>query len=409
MSPKSPSVIRASFPALVAHPTFTYGDNAGGSQILGDAIDRMREYLVNSNAQMGSDYLPASTERCMTLIQEHAAKLLGEGVLGSEVVFGASSSQNIENLARSLEWDVKAGDEVVVMVDHEANASPWKKLAGRRGATVKVWKARRLRDDNTYSVGYDIEDLLPLISEKTRIVAMTACSNILGTLLPVKENVQKVRAKAKEVGANLEICLDCVAYAPHAQMDVKTWDVDYAVFSFYKVYGPHTSAMYVRQHSLENSVQSAIHDFLSPAVDSIGYKLQPAGPGYEAAWASTAVAPYIESLTSEGTLSAGYKTMAAHDAELARIILEYLTADRQRARGVRVVGSEEPGPTRISTITFVVREGNNGEPARGSKWVIDEFDKRGKVSIAMAAQQNLTLIDWNTIWSFLCFLSNKQP
>jgi hypothetical protein len=138
--------------------------------------------------------------------------------------------------------------------------------------------------------------------------------------------------------------------------------------------------MYVRKEALENSVQLTVHDFLAPAVNTIGYKLQPAGPGYESAWATTAVVPYIESLTSEGSFAAGYKAMVAHDVELAKMILEYLTADRQRARGVRIVGSEEPGPSRISTISFVVVEGDKGEPARKSKWVIDEFDKRGKVS-----------------------------
>jgi len=141
--------------------------------------------------------------------------------------------------------------------------------------------------------------------------------------------------------------------------------------------------MYVRKQALEGSVQSTVHDFLEPVVKSTGYKLQPAGPGYESAWATTAVAPYIESLTAEHSLAAGYGAMAAHDAELAKMILEYLTADRQRARGVRVVGSEEPGSTRISTISFVVVEGKSGEPARKSKWVIDEFDKRGKVSISI--------------------------
>jgi selenocysteine lyase/cysteine desulfurase len=95
-----------------------------------------------------------------------------------------------------------------------------------------------LHASNSYSVGYHIDDLLPLISARTKIVAMTACSNILGSIMPVLENVQKVREIAARKGAKkLEICLDCVAYAPHCQMDVKAWDVDYAVFSFYKVRG----------------------------------------------------------------------------------------------------------------------------------------------------------------------------
>jgi selenocysteine lyase/cysteine desulfurase len=115
----SPTAIRSHFPALLAKPTFTWGDNAGGSQILGESIDRMREYLVHTNAQMGSDYLPASTQRCMTQVQEHAAKLFGPGVSADEIVFGASSTQNLENLARGVEWRVGVGEEVVVMVDHE--------------------------------------------------------------------------------------------------------------------------------------------------------------------------------------------------------------------------------------------------------------------------------------------------
>jgi len=68
-------------------------------------------------------------------------------------------------------------------------------------------------------------------------------------------------------------------------------------------------------------------------VDSIGYKLQPAGPGYESTWATTAIVPYIESLTPEGTLEAGYEAIAAHDVELAAMILNYLTADKHRDRG----------------------------------------------------------------------------
>jgi hypothetical protein len=137
--------------------------------------------------------------------------------------------------------------------------------------------------------------------------------------------------------------------------------------------------MYVRKQALENSVNSVVHHFLSPWADSIGYKLQPAGPGYESVWGTTAVIPYIESLTSEGTLDAGYKIMAAHDAEIAETILKYLTTEKQRNRGIRVVGSETPSAERMPTISFVITEGTNGEPAMKSKALIDEFDKRGKV------------------------------
>jgi selenocysteine lyase/cysteine desulfurase len=117
-----------------------------------------------------------------------------------------------------------------------ANAGVWKKLAKRRGAVVKVWQARPLNPENPYSVSLQIDDLLPLISNKTRIVAFTACSNILGSIVPVKQVTQAIRADAKSKGAKkVEISVDCVAYAPHRQIDVQDWDIDFCVFSFYKV------------------------------------------------------------------------------------------------------------------------------------------------------------------------------
>lgn len=81
-----------------------------------------------------------------------------------------------------------------------------------------------------------IDALLPLITSKTRLVAFTACSNILGSVVDVEAVVKAVRAEAQKKGARkVEVCVDCVAYAPHRQVDVRMWDVDYCYFSFYKV------------------------------------------------------------------------------------------------------------------------------------------------------------------------------
>jgi selenocysteine lyase/cysteine desulfurase len=117
-----------------------------------------------------------------------------------------------------------------------ANGGPWKKLAARKGAVIKYWNAKPTSTNNPYSVALAIPDLLPLISSRTRIVAFTACSNILGSVIPVQEVVKAVRERAKTEGAKkVEICIDCVAYAPHRRIDVQAWDVDYCFFSFYKV------------------------------------------------------------------------------------------------------------------------------------------------------------------------------
>lgn len=123
-----------------------------------------------------------------------------------------------------------------------ANIGPWVRLAERRqGAGVRLvpWQARVPADsksDNPFAVALQFADLTDLITSKTRIVTFTACSNILGKFNDPKEVVAHIRKIAKEKGARkVEVCIDCVAFAPHRQIDVKTWDADYVFFSYYKV------------------------------------------------------------------------------------------------------------------------------------------------------------------------------
>jgi len=111
--------IRGSFPALTNNSSFVYGDNAGGSQICQPALSALNDYLINSNIQMGSDYALLSTQRCEVLAPEKAAWLFGPKVLREEVVFGSSSTQNLENLAKGLEDKWVDGEEVIVTGEHE--------------------------------------------------------------------------------------------------------------------------------------------------------------------------------------------------------------------------------------------------------------------------------------------------
>ena len=103
---------------------------------------------------------------------------------------------------------------------------------------MKVWQATQVTSspNNPYAVSLQLESLLPLLTSKTRLVTFTGCSNILGTIVPVKEYTAAIRARAAELGVRkLEVCIDCVAYAPHRRIDVQDWDVDYCFFSVYKV------------------------------------------------------------------------------------------------------------------------------------------------------------------------------
>ncbi|KAI0349357.1 PLP-dependent transferase [Trametes cingulata] len=386
------SAVRAAFPALASG--FLFADNAGGSQCLADVAARISDYLLNTNVQLGADYPVSVTSTNRVAQGAEAARELFNAQSVDEVVFGSSSTMLVENLARAIEQDIKEGDEIIITGEHESNAGPWKRLAARTGAVLKLWPATPLAQhpDNPYAVGLQLPALLPLVSPKTRLVAFTACSNILGSVVPVQEVVAAVRAAARERGARkVEFCVDCVAYAPHRRMDVRMWDVEYCYFSFYKVYGPHTSALYVRLAALTHSLSSLAHHFLTPAVHAKPYKLQPGGPGYELVYGCTGVPPYLRALAGagegEGALEAAWDAVQRQEQALLEPLLAYLRGRRER--GVRVVGEEKPGEGRVPTVSFVVV----GERAMRSRDVVRAFDAKGDVGIRYGHFYAYTLVD----------------
>ncbi|KAF9485510.1 selenocysteine lyase [Pholiota conissans] len=378
---------RSHFPVLSTG--FIFADNAGGSQATKGVVERISDYLLNTNVQLGADYgygVKSSTRVYVDGPRE--AMKLFNARSPDEIVFGASSTLNLDNLSRGLENDIQPGDEFIITGEHEANNGPWKKLAARKGAVIKVWTPSPTVPENPYSVKLKVEELLPLISDRTRIVAITACSNILGTIVPVKEVVKAIREEARAQGApKVEISVDCVAYAPHRLIDVQDWDVDFCVFSFYKVYGPHISGMYVRSTALEQSVSSIVHHFLK--VDKIAYKLQPGGPGYEIVYGTTGVVPYLLSLTPENDLKASFAAIAQHEQTLLKPLISFLTEPAQRERGVRIVGEETVNLERVPTVSFVVV----GQKPLKSRAIVEYFDAKGGVGIRYGHFYAYTLVE----------------
>ncbi|KAH6874326.1 selenocysteine lyase [Coprinopsis sp. MPI-PUGE-AT-0042] len=367
---------REQFPSLKGG--FIFGDNAGGSQVAQAVIDSITDYLINTNAQLGATYSVSakSTQRVLFDAPLEAVKLFN-AKSPKEITFAMSSTLNLENVARSIENDIQGGDEFIITGEHEANVGPWKKLAKRRGAVLKYWKASPTDQGNPYSISLKLEDLLPLVSQRTRIVAITACSNILGSVAPVKDIVAAVRKEAQAKGAKkVEVSVDCVAYAPHRLIDVQDWDVDYCVFSYYKVYGPHLSALYVRDTVLKDSVSSLVHHFID--IDaSPSYKLQPGGPGYELVHATTGVNAYLQSLTPSNDIRASFEAIARHEQVLIKPLLAFLTDPAQYERGVRVVGDGNTSANRVPTISFVVV----GQNPMKSSDVVKAFDETGTIGI----------------------------
>ena len=167
---------------------------------------------------------------------------------------------------------------------------------------------------------------------------------------------------------------------------------------YHQVYGPHTSALYVRSEVLQTSVSSITHHFLD--VDTKPYKIQPGGPGYELLYGSTGIVPYLLSLTLENSLQASFNTIALHEQELLKILLGYLTHPEQKARGVRIIGHESVNLTRVPTLSFVIV----GERSIKSKDVVAVFDRKGGVCLFSVIGVICALISYTgrySIWPLL--------
>jgi cysteine desulfurase family protein (TIGR01976 family) len=336
--------VRSQFPALAGE--WTYLDNAGGSQTLVGVADRVRDYLLSTNVQLGASYAVSrqAGERVAEATRAMAASINAGDE--REVVIGPSTTQLLANLALAMRHQLAVGDEVIVTnCDHEANIGPWVRLADQ-GVTVKTWKV----DPDTLQLR--TSDLEKLLTERTRLVAFTHASNILGTVNPVVDITRLVH----EHGAR--VCVDAVSYAPHRALDVRAWDVDYYVFSSYKVYGPHLAVLYGKRELLEG-LATINHAFVPD--DDVPRKLQPGSVNYELSYGLLGVTEYFEALARRsagapadslhGRVSQAFELIAEQEEALAARLLDYLRGKR----GVRVLGHDRPDRAlRVPTVSFTV-------------------------------------------------------
>ncbi|KAJ9137907.1 Cysteine desulfurase [Pleurostoma richardsiae] len=325
--------VRGSFPGLSQDQVFF--DNAGGSQTLGAAIESIRDYLANSNVQLGATY---ATGKKSTARYDAGCQAAAEYInaSGDEIVLGAATTQLFRNLSYALLF--QPGDEIVVSgIDHEANIAPWVDLADRQKLVLKWWKP-----STTAQPRLTAEGLKELLSQKTRLVAFTHASNILGTIHDVKTIAAAVHAH----NPRTLVCVDAVAYAPHRKIDVKVLGVDIYCFSWYKVYGPHISMLYA-SHVAQQQMRSLGH-FFNPS-DTLEHKLGLAGASYELVSAIPAILEY---------LSGKWAGIVEQEQKLQQILLDYLNG-----RDDVTIHGEKSADTaiRVPTVSFTVKEWNSQE------------------------------------------------
>ncbi len=333
--------VRSQFPGL-SHG-WTFFDNAGGSQILKRAVERINTFLYDKNVQIGGSYEVSQAAAKALYEARTAAMHLVNASRPEEIVFGNSTTALLQNLARAMTSQLKPGDEIIVTIaDHESNIGPWDRLRDA-GMVIKTWPLNK----DTYTL--DLADLEPLMSERTKLVCITHVSNILGSINPVRAIADFVH----ERGAR--ICVDAVAYAPHRAVDVQAFDADYYVFSLYKTYGPHYALMYGKyDHLLE--LDTLYHYFYGK--DKVPGKLEPGNPNYELAYATCGIVDYLGELGEQaGTtgsirekIVAAYGAIAVQENALVERLLTYLRGRND----CRIIGhSANRDGTRIPTISFV--------------------------------------------------------
>ena len=337
--------VRQQFPALAGDWTFL--DNAGGSQILQSVMDCITEFLCTSNVQLGASYeISQTATKRVTQGAEAMAQLIN-ALESAEVVLGPSTSALFRMLAQCIGQTLQPGDEIIVTnCDHEANISPWMELQDK-GIVLKMWRV----DPETFEL--DLAELEALLTPRTRLVAVTHTSNVLGTIAPIRQIADLVHA-----GGAL-ICVDGVAYAPHRQVDVQALDVDFYAFSLYKVYGPHLALLYgKREHLL--ALPGYNHYFIENT--DIPYKFQPGGTSYELSYSLVAITDYFRYLAQHhwgekvavdepGWLAQAFSLISDHEARLSDHLLTFLKSKPN----VRIIGRTDPDPTqRVPTISFIV-------------------------------------------------------
>ena len=339
--------VRSQFPAFSdpLSSKWSFFENAGGSYVPHNVIDRLNNFMTSTKVQpyaefdiskIAGDNMDKGTELFSKII--NAKK--------DEIIIGGSTTMNIYVLSNALKSLMRPGDEIIVTnQDHEANIGAWRRLA-KEGMVIKEWKL------NPENAELEVQNLKKLLSKKTKLVAVTHCSNIVGSINDLKSIAQIVH----EHGAY--IIGDGVSYAPHGFPDVKNLDVDFYTFSLYKTYGPHLGLLYGKKEILDK-LPNQNHEFLEGEVP---YTLNPGGPNHEELASLIGIYEYFNNLYDhhfdklENNIKNKIKKIneliSNHEEMITNPLLEYINSRND----IRLIGKKKiKNRNRAPTIAFTVK------------------------------------------------------
>ena len=350
--------IRTHFPALERRHeghAVAYFDGPGGTQVPRAVVEAMSDYLYRHNANTHWAYpTSAETDELLERSRESLADFLNASP--DEIAFGANATTLAFHVSRTLGRTFEAGDEVVVTeLDHHANVAPWQALERERGVRVHVVRMK------TETGELDWDDFESKVNARTKLLAVGAASNALGTL----NDLGRARRLAESAGAYLFV--DAVHFAPHRLADVKALGCDFLVCSAYKFYGPHVGAMFCRRELYE----SLPFPRLLPAPDYAPEVAETGTQNHEGIVGAAAAVEFLASLSHgsptaplEGSarrerLKRAFEALHARGAELTKRLWEGLSD----IEGVRLYGPKPDAP-RTPTVAFTVEGVTSTDVAR---------------------------------------------
>ena len=354
--------VKAQFPDFkdTLSSKWSFFENAGGSYVQYNVIKHLNNFMTSTKVQ---PYAEFDTSAIAGNNMDKATELFAEMINArkDEIIIGASTTMNLYVLSNAMKHFIKPGDEVIVTnQDHEANIGAWRRLESY-GAVIKEWKI------NTENAELEIEDLKALLTNKTKIVAVTHCSNIVGSI----NNLQFIAKLVHEYNAFL--VGDGVSYAPHGLPNVKDLDVDFYTFSLYKTYGPHLGLLYGKKEIL-NQLPNQNHEFLE---GDVPYTLNPGGPNHEELSCLVGIYEYFNNLynhhfpdennTLRKKIEKINELISNHEEQIANPLLEYLNSRND----IKLIGKKKiENKNRAPTISFTFVN-------QSSKKISDQLVKNG--------------------------------
>ena len=354
--------VKAQFPAFKdpLSSKWSFFENAGGSYVPMNVIKHLNNFMTSTKVQ---PYAEFDISKIAGNNMDKATELFAEMINArkDEIIIGASTTMNMYVLSNAMKHFIKPGDEVIVTnQDHEANIGAWRRLESY-GAVIKEWKI------NTENAELEIEDLKALLTNKTKIVAVTHCSNIVGSI----NNLQSIAKLVHEYNAFL--VGDGVSYAPHGLPNVKDLDVDFYTFSLYKTYGPHLGLLYGKKEIL-NQLPNQNHEFLE---GDVPYTLNPGGPNHEELSCLVGIYEYFNNLynhhfpdennTLRKKIEKINELISNHEEQIANPLLEYLNSRND----IKLIGKKKiENKNRAPTIAFTFVN-------QSSKKISDQLVKNG--------------------------------